>query len=200
MHFDGWCFSSFGFPKCPWLKLQQQQQLTKLNSSNYLTNSHSHQRATHINKAVIQFMWVDERAGLSFTVAAGPRQCNNSCFSVPRNLWPYFTFSDSRLADPGGLGSRVYVPQKEGGPIVPPTNWVHLHGDSASSKSEVKVKVKVILRPTFSWPAWFGARHPSGDHAKFVIPSDSWGFVEMGRPLWREDGFVFYSCRCASPA
>jgi hypothetical protein len=39
----------------------------------------------------------DERTGLSFTVAAGPRQRSHSRVRVPLNSWPYFTVSDSRL-------------------------------------------------------------------------------------------------------
>jgi hypothetical protein len=38
----------------------------------------------------------DERTGLSFTIAAGPRHCSHSRVRVPRDSWPYFTVSDSR--------------------------------------------------------------------------------------------------------
>jgi hypothetical protein len=37
----------------------------------------------------------DERTGLSFTIAAGPRQCSHSRVRVPLDSWPYFTVSDS---------------------------------------------------------------------------------------------------------
>jgi hypothetical protein len=52
----------------------------------------------------------DKRMGLSFTVAAGPRQHSHSPVQVPRNSWPYFTVSDSRLHQPGGPGPRFYFP------------------------------------------------------------------------------------------
>jgi hypothetical protein len=39
----------------------------------------------------------DERTGLSFTIAAGPRQRSHSLVRVPWNSRPYFTVSDSRL-------------------------------------------------------------------------------------------------------
>jgi hypothetical protein len=39
----------------------------------------------------------DERMGLSCTIAAGPRQRSHSRVRVPRDSWPYFTVSDSRL-------------------------------------------------------------------------------------------------------
>jgi hypothetical protein len=39
----------------------------------------------------------DERTGLSFTIAAGPRQHSHSWVRVPCDARPYFTVSDSRL-------------------------------------------------------------------------------------------------------
>jgi hypothetical protein len=57
----------------------------------------------------------DERTGLSFTIAAGPRQRSHSWVRVP-----YFTVSDSRLRQPGGAGPRIYIHQEEGGQVMPP--------------------------------------------------------------------------------
>jgi hypothetical protein len=70
---------------------------------------------------------------------------------------------------------------------------------------KVKVKVKVILLPTVSLPVCLGARHPSGTRDQFFSFSvylflDSWGFVDVGRPLWGEVGFVVFSFCRASPA
>jgi hypothetical protein len=39
----------------------------------------------------------DERTGLSFTIAAGPRQRSHFQVRVPWDSWPYFTVSDWRL-------------------------------------------------------------------------------------------------------
>jgi hypothetical protein len=39
----------------------------------------------------------DERAGLSFTIAAGARQCSHSRVRVPWDSRPYFIVSDLRL-------------------------------------------------------------------------------------------------------
>jgi hypothetical protein len=39
---------------------------------------------------------------------------------VPRYWWPYFTVSDSRLSLPGGPGPYIYIPQEQGGPVIPP--------------------------------------------------------------------------------
>jgi hypothetical protein len=46
------------------------------------------------------FMWgalSDERMDLSFTIPPGPRQRSYFRVRVPRDSWPYFTVSDSRL-------------------------------------------------------------------------------------------------------
>jgi hypothetical protein len=59
---------------------------------------------------------------LSFTTAAGPRQGSNSLVRVPRDSWSCFAVSDSRLPQPGGPGSHIYIyiyiPQ-QGGPVIP---------------------------------------------------------------------------------
>jgi hypothetical protein len=39
----------------------------------------------------------DERTGLPFTIAVGPRQGSHFRVRVPWGSWPYFTISDSRL-------------------------------------------------------------------------------------------------------
>jgi hypothetical protein len=58
-------------------------------------------------------MWhpVNERLGLSFTIAAGPRQRSHSQIRVSRGSWPHFTVSDSWLPQPGGPGPRIYIPR-----------------------------------------------------------------------------------------
>jgi hypothetical protein len=58
--------------------------------------------------------------GLSFTIPAGPRQRSHTQVRVPRVSWPHFTVSGSRLPQPGGPGSRIYIPQERGGPVIPP--------------------------------------------------------------------------------
>jgi hypothetical protein len=55
-----------------------------------------------------------------FTIAAGSRQRSHSQVRVPRDSRPYFTVSDSRLPQPGGPGPRIYIPQEQGGPDIPP--------------------------------------------------------------------------------
>jgi hypothetical protein len=58
--------------------------------------------------------------GLSFTVAASPRQRNYSQIRVPQDSWPHFTVSDSRPYQPVGPGPRIYIPQEQGGSFTPP--------------------------------------------------------------------------------
>jgi hypothetical protein len=62
----------------------------------------------------------DEKMGLSFTIAAGPRQHRHSRVRVPQDSWEYFTVSDSRLPQPKGPGPRIYIRREQGGPVIPP--------------------------------------------------------------------------------
>jgi hypothetical protein len=57
--------------------------------------------------------------GLSFTTVAGPRQRSHSRLRVPQESWPHFTVSDSRLPQPRGPGTRICIPQEQGGPVIP---------------------------------------------------------------------------------
>jgi hypothetical protein len=43
-----------------------------------------------------------------------------SSVRVTRDSWPYFTVSDLRLPQTGGSGPCIYVPQEQGGPVIPP--------------------------------------------------------------------------------
>jgi hypothetical protein len=58
--------------------------------------------------------------GLSFTIAADPRQRRHFQVRVPGDSWPYFTDSDSRVPQPGGSGVHIYIPQEQGCPVIPP--------------------------------------------------------------------------------
>jgi hypothetical protein len=54
----------------------------------------------------------DEMMGLSFTIAAGPRQRSHYRVRVPWDSWPYFTLSDSGLPQPGGQ-FPVFIPPRK---------------------------------------------------------------------------------------
>jgi hypothetical protein len=67
--------------------------------------------------------------GLSFTIDVSPRQRSHFHVPVPRDSWPHFTVSDSRLPQPGGSGPCIYIPQEKGGPVIPPgTGFLRLAG------------------------------------------------------------------------
>jgi hypothetical protein len=60
--------------------------------------------------------------------------------------------------------------------LRPPSDWL-------------QIKVKVMLRPTISWLICLGVKLHVGPKARFLSLSDSCGYVDVGCPLWREDGF-----------
>jgi hypothetical protein len=62
----------------------------------------------------------DERTGLSFAIAGGPRQCSSFWVWVPRDSWPYFSVSHLRLAQLGRPDPCIYIPQAQVGPVTPP--------------------------------------------------------------------------------
>jgi hypothetical protein len=136
----------------------------------------------------------DERTGLSFQITAGLRPRRHSRALVPRDSWPYFTVSYSRLPEPAGQGPRIYIPQEQGGPAIHPgigfpfrrllrftgLRWRYrnppLHGPL--NPLQFWVWVSLILRPTVSRPVY--------------LAIDSCSFVDVGRSLWRQDGSVVY--------
>jgi hypothetical protein len=68
-------------------------------------------------------MWYalsDETTGLSFTTAASPHQRSHFWVLSPQDLLPYFTVSDQKLIQYGAPCPLIYIPQRQGGPIVLP--------------------------------------------------------------------------------
>jgi hypothetical protein len=55
-----------------------------------------------------------------------------------------------------------------------------------------KQRVRVTLRPTVSRPVSLGVKPRLGPKTRFLLLSDSCGFVDMGCPLWREEGSIIY--------
>jgi hypothetical protein len=57
-----------------------------------------------------------------------------------------------------------------------------------------------LLRPTVSRPVCLRVKPHLWPKTRCLLPPDSCGFVDVGRPLWREDGSVVYNCCWSSPA
>jgi hypothetical protein len=69
-----------------------------------------------------------------------------------------------------------------------------------SSISVNRVESSLMLRPTISWPVYLGIKHHLGITNRFLLLSDSCGFVDVERSLRREDGSVVYNCCWSMPA
>jgi hypothetical protein len=146
----------------------------------------------------------DERFGLSFTIAAGPR----------RDTWPHFTVSDSRLPQPGGPGPRIYIPQEQGSPVIPPGTGFPFHRllrlsglrwrySTTPPHENFSLLSLSLIRPTVSLPVCLRIKHPFGAYDQiFITVRQLWvcwcGALSLS--LWREDGSVVYNCCWPSPA
>jgi hypothetical protein len=60
--------------------------------------------------------------GLSFTIAAGPRQRSHSPVRVQWDSWPYLLSQIRHSPNLEEPGPHIYIPQKQGGPVIRPGN------------------------------------------------------------------------------
>jgi hypothetical protein len=106
----------------------------------------------HCQTVASLLMWgalSDERTGLSFATAADPRQRSHSQVRVPRDSWPYFTTSNSRLPQPGEPGPRIYIPQEQGGTAIPPgtgfpcRRLLHSQGYGGGIRTRLHARVSI---------------------------------------------------------
>jgi hypothetical protein len=120
----------------------------------------------------------DERTGLSFKIAAGPRQRSHSRVPVPWDSWPYFTASYLRLPF-SSLPTTRRATVKEFDPVSKGG------GIRCAHCFEKKVKIKVILRPTvqsasLSWnkaPIW--GLKPDLYYCQTVAGLSTWGALSV---------------------
>jgi hypothetical protein len=61
----------------------------------------------------------EERMDLQFTRTIASRPCQSSRSRVPQNS-DHILLSHLTLPQPGGPGSRIYIPQEQGGPVISP--------------------------------------------------------------------------------
>jgi hypothetical protein len=98
--------------------------------------------------------------GLSFTTAAD--SCSPVILtSVLRDSWPHLTLSDSRLPKPAGPDPRIYNPQGQGGPVIPPGTVFPLRRLQRLAGTTVK-----IFDPDCSSNSVTGIEHRGGPHIK----------------------------------
>jgi hypothetical protein len=128
--------------------------------------------------------------GLSFTTTAGLRQRSHSQVRVLRDSWPHFTVSDLRLLQPGGPGLHIYIPHERGFPVITPDTVFPFRRllllDCQFSKSKSKSKL-CYDRRSAGQSVLEKSTH-LGLTTRSWLLSDIWGFVDLGRPLWRQDG------------
>jgi hypothetical protein len=125
----------------------------------------------------------DERAGLPFTITAGPRQRSYSRVRVLLDSWPYFTVSDTRLSILSSPTTRRVTVEVVGPATTREcVNWVstewHLQSQShiATDRQSVSPGVEPHLLLM----------------TRYLLLFDSCVLVFVGRPLWREDWSILY--------
>jgi hypothetical protein len=57
-----------------------------------------------------------------------------------------------------------------------------------------KVKVEIMLHLMISWPVYLGVKSHLGPKTRFLLLSNSCGFVDVGCPLCQDDRSVIYNC------
>jgi hypothetical protein len=116
----------------------------------------------------------NERTGLSFTIAAAPRQRSHFRIRVPLDSWPCFAVSDSRISfsSPPTATMEVFDRASTWG-VPPPKSKSKLYYDRRSvGQSVLEQSIHLGLK------------------TRSLLVSDCCGFLDVRRSLWREDGSV----------
>jgi hypothetical protein len=64
-------------------------------------------------------LWREDGSVISCTIASGPCHSSQPRVHVQQNSG-HILLSHLRLPQPGEPGSRIYIPQEQGGPVIPP--------------------------------------------------------------------------------
>jgi hypothetical protein len=125
--------------------------------------------------------------GLLFTTAAGPRQHSYFQVRVPRDSWPHFTVSDSRLPQTWRARFPSLYPPGTGWPSYAPRRWVPFSSPPTTRWATVEVfdhastrEFAACLRQPWIYTAFALAsvpwldEHRSGILANRERPCDWW--------------------------
>jgi hypothetical protein len=155
----------------------------------------------------------NDRTDLSFTATAGPRQRSHFRVRVKRHSWSCFTVSESRLPNLQGQ-VPVFISPRNKMAVYTPKYWVPfrcllglaglrwsysnplLRGrtNNSTSKSNLHYDRRSLGQSVSLWGTHRGPK------TRFLLLSDSYKFLDVWRPLWREGGSVVYNCSLSSPA
>jgi hypothetical protein len=133
----------------------------------------------------------DKRTGLSFTITPDPRQGSYFRVRVPRDSWPHFTVSDSRLLQFGGPGPRIYIPQEQGGPVIPPDTGfpfrrlLRLAGLRWRYSNPPPHRILIELPKELPFISWRGreTEHPLERFVCCILPTRCHGNACSPKPL-----------------
>jgi hypothetical protein len=120
--------------------------------------------------------------GLSFTIAAEPRQRSHSQVLVPRDSWPHFTVSDSRLPQPRGTGPLIYIPQEQDSAVMPLGTGFpfRLLPRLVELRWSIQPRLHTGVISSYS----LGMKHPSGAYGQIFITVRqllTWGALPDGK-------------------
>jgi hypothetical protein len=158
-----------------------------------------------LSASQLQVSWIGAPAltrGWVCTIASGPCQSSHSLVQVPQNS-DRTVLSHMKFPQPGDPGPHTSISQEQGGPVTPLGTGFHFHRLLRfaglrwrySNPPPLTIQVGVKFRPTISRPVCLGVEIPSGAHEQIFL-SHNFGFLELGRPPWREDGSVISSFNC----
>jgi hypothetical protein len=133
--------------------------------------------------------------GLSFTIAAGPNQRSHSQVRVPRDSWPNFTVSDSKLPKTGGPGPRIYIPRNRLARLWPQApGYLFVVSYQNPLKSKSCYDRRSVRKSVLEWSTHLGLK------TRPLLLSDDCCFVDVGCSRWRQDRSIIYSSYWSLPA